>query len=142
MDKPWYKEGVRFKCTECGKCCTGGPGYVWVNEEEIVEMAAFLKIDPQNFREKYVRKTTTGKLSLIEKQHHDCIFLKDKKCQIYGARPTQCKTFPFWPDNLRSQEIWDSLKESCEGVDSEASLVPFETIEKQLLIQIKRNKND
>ena len=37
--EPWYKEGLRFKCTECGKCCTGAPGYVWVNKEEVAEMA-------------------------------------------------------------------------------------------------------
>ena len=32
---PWYKDGLRFQCTGCGDCCTGGPGYVWVNQAEI-----------------------------------------------------------------------------------------------------------
>ena len=21
--EPWYKDGLRFKCTGCGDCCTG-----------------------------------------------------------------------------------------------------------------------
>jgi Fe-S-cluster containining protein len=39
-DKPWYKEGLRFKCTACGDCCTGAPGFVWVNKEEMEALAA------------------------------------------------------------------------------------------------------
>jgi hypothetical protein len=41
MDEhPWYKDGLRFTCTGCGDCCTGAPGYVWVNKEEIEALAA------------------------------------------------------------------------------------------------------
>ena len=32
---PWYAAGLRFFCTQCGDCCSGAPGFVWVNEEEI-----------------------------------------------------------------------------------------------------------
>ena len=28
----WYSEGLRFECTQCGACCSGEPGYVWVDE--------------------------------------------------------------------------------------------------------------
>ncbi|MFM7740581.1 MAG: YkgJ family cysteine cluster protein, partial [Planctomycetota bacterium] len=28
--EPWYKDGLRFQCSQCGDCCTGGAGYVWV----------------------------------------------------------------------------------------------------------------
>ena len=31
----WYQAGLRFGCTQCGNCCSGPPGYVWVNREEI-----------------------------------------------------------------------------------------------------------
>ena len=43
--KPWYRDGLRFHCTECGNCCTGAPGYVWVNKAEIEELAALLEVD-------------------------------------------------------------------------------------------------
>ena len=31
MAEPWYRDGLRFECTRCGHCCTGAPGYVWVD---------------------------------------------------------------------------------------------------------------
>ena len=30
---PWYRDGLRFTCTRCGNCCTGAPGYVWVDAD-------------------------------------------------------------------------------------------------------------
>ncbi|MFM1805538.1 MAG: hypothetical protein RL136_2417, partial [Planctomycetota bacterium] len=30
---PWYAEGLRFECTQCGNCCSGGPGAVWFTPE-------------------------------------------------------------------------------------------------------------
>ncbi|NGX61597.1 MAG: hypothetical protein K940chlam9_01084 [Chlamydiae bacterium] len=62
----WYQKGLSFACTECGKCCTGSPGYVWVPEKEIEEMAAFLKISVQEFRKLYIRRVGPRE-SLIEK---------------------------------------------------------------------------
>ena len=39
-DLPWYHAGLKFTCTQCGDCCSGTPGYVWVTNEEIVALAA------------------------------------------------------------------------------------------------------
>ena len=33
--QPWYAAGLQFGCTECGNCCAGAPGYVWISTEEI-----------------------------------------------------------------------------------------------------------
>ena len=33
--KTLVPRGLRFECTQCGDCCTGAPGYVWVNKAEI-----------------------------------------------------------------------------------------------------------
>src|SRR6266404_2835548 len=41
MSEPWYENGLRFECTRCGHCCTGPSGYVWVNDEEIDQIAAY-----------------------------------------------------------------------------------------------------
>ena len=115
--KPWYQEGLKFKCTGCGKCCTGSPGYVWIEEEEIEEMAKFLNISVKEFKCKYTR-FAHGRLALLEKKvSYDCIFLKDKKCLLYEARPRQCKQFPFWPHILKSKESWEEAKKECEGID-------------------------
>ena len=122
---PWYKEGLRFKCTECGKCCTGSSGYVWVTEEEICSMAMVLNIPPDLFKRKYTR-SSGNRTALIEKKalngDYDCIFLKDKKCQVYQARPKQCRTFPWWPEHLKSEENWKLAAQECEGINDEAPL--------------------
>ncbi|NGX40106.1 MAG: hypothetical protein KR126chlam1_01446 [Chlamydiae bacterium] len=133
MSKPWYKKGLRFACTECGKCCTGEPGYVWIIQEEIEDMAAFLKITVPEFIKSYTREVS-GQLSLKEyPRTYDCIFLNGGKCSVYGARPKQCRTFPFWSDNLKSKEAWEETARKCEGINHEhAPLIPLSQIQKQL----------
>lgn len=130
---PWYKGGLRFACTECGKCCTGASGYVWVTEEEIIAMAGQLNISVDLFVRRYIRQRD-NRYALIEKKtaggEYDCIFLKDKKCQVYQARPVQCRTFPWWKENLNSEASWKKAGEECEGINDEAPLVPFEEIER------------
>jgi uncharacterized protein len=134
----WYSEGLKFKCTECGKCCTGAPGYVWVNEKEMEAMAAFLNITLKEFMRKYIRRV--GKrYSLVEsKQNFDCVFLKEKKCQIYAARPTQCRTYPWWQQNLRSQQAWEETARTCEGIHPDAPLVSFDVIDEQKNLHEKK----
>ena len=39
-------------------------------------------------------------------------------CTIYPVRPRQCRTFPFWPENLESPEAWEEATETCHGVGS------------------------
>lgn len=129
---PWYKNGLYFTCTGCGKCCTGSPGYVWITQEESLAIANYLGLPLEEFLKKYTR-SIFGRLSLREDQiNYDCVFLKDNKCQIYEVRPKQCRTFPWWKENLSSEKAWKNLRSYCEGVDhTEAPLVPFDTIEKE-----------
>lgn len=133
----WFENGLRFKCTECGKCCTGSPGYVWVDDEEIKQMAAYLNLSVPEFARRYLRRKE-NRWSIIEltKNNFDCIFLKDKKCQIYPVRPKQCRTFPWWPQNLKSEKAWEEAAKFCEGIQQNAPIVPYETIETQLNIQL------
>jgi uncharacterized protein len=127
---PWYKDGLNFQCTECGKCCTGGPGAVWVTPEEIASLADRVGLSIAAFREQYTRKIGS-RISLIEKpDSYDCIFLRGKKCAVYENRPKQCRTFPWWPSNLASKKDWDEVE--CEGINPEAPLVPFEEIDRCL----------
>ncbi len=132
---PWYKDGLRFKCTECGKCCTGSPGNVWVSEQEMSSISKLLNISIELFKRKYVRQRN-NRFALIEKksQNNDCIFLKDNKCLIYQARPKQCRTFPWWRENLNSEDSWKSAAEDCEGINDKAPLVPLNEIEQMLQI--------
>ena len=129
---PWYKDGLRFQCTECGKCCSGTPGFVWVGEEEMMAMANALNISIDLFKRRYVRQRD-NRYALVEQksknsQDYHCIFLKDKKCLVYQARPIQCRTFPWWPENLNSEESWQLAAKECEGINDQAPLVPYSQI--------------
>jgi uncharacterized protein len=103
-------------------------------------MALFLQISLKEFMRLYTRRVGQRYSLLESKKSYDCIFLKEKKCRVYGARPTQCRTYPFWPHILRSEASWEETAHTCEGIDSDAPNVSFEAIEEQHLIQLNRNE--
>lgn len=111
----WYKDGLQFECTQCGKCCTGKPGYVWIKIEDMHRIAEFLGIRFRDFLSKYVRKVGS-RWSLIERANGDCVFY-ESGCKIYPVRPTQCSTFPFWPENLEKPGNWRETAKQCEGIN-------------------------
>jgi Fe-S-cluster containining protein len=129
--KPWYKDGLRFKCTGCGDCCTGAPGFVWVNNEEIATLAAEVGLGEEAFEEKYVRTIGVRK-SLNELENFDCVFFdgKTRKCKVYNARPRQCRTWPFWDSNVRTPEAWAATCNVCPGSGT-GMLYQLEVIEEQ-----------
>ncbi len=115
-EQPWYADGLRFTCTQCGDCCTGAPGFVWVNKEEIAALAKMVDMDVEEFEKQYVRKIGIRK-SLREFPNGDCVFFDNEKrgCTVYEARPRQCKTWPFWDSNIRSPEAWEATCQNCPG---------------------------
>jgi Fe-S-cluster containining protein len=56
------------------------------------------------------------KLSFIETDNYDCIFWAKSGCEIYEARPIQCRSYPFWNTHLFSHRDWADLGVSCPGV--------------------------
>ena len=137
--QPWYAAGLKFTCSQCGNCCTGGPGFVWISKPEIARLAEHLRLTPQQVVEKYCRKID-GQFSLKESRNargeYDCVFLTEEKverptgprsnetvtltrrgCSIYSVRPLQCRTWPFWDGNLASKANWDRAAERCHGMN-------------------------
>jgi Fe-S-cluster containining protein len=128
----WFKDGLQFECTGCGNCCTGGPGYVWITDDEIARLAEFLKLSVPDVLKRYCRKLS-GHISLKEKVpndkgEYDCIFLQEippekegeqpkRICTVYPVRPLQCSTWPFWDGNLSSRRAWDAAGKRCPGVN-------------------------
>lgn len=130
-DKPWYSDGLKFTCTGCGDCCTGAPGFVWVNQEEIEGLAKLTGAQVDEFEKQYVRKVGIRK-SLKEFPNGDCVFFDNEKrsCNVYSARPRQCKTWPFWDSNLRTPESWKETCEHCPG-SGKGKLYQLDEIETQ-----------
>ncbi len=124
----WYRDGLCFSCTQCGNCCSGPPGYVWVTKADIERIARFLgrpdgKLDKSQVRRVGLRH------SLTEKPDGDCIFLVREgdvaRCSIYSVRPMQCRTWPFWTENLRSNDAWNEVhRTTCPGMNKGRRFMP------------------
>lgn len=131
-DQRWYQDGLRFQCTQCGNCCTGAPGYVWVNKQEVQQLAAQMGMaSQQEFEDQYVRRIGIRK-SLREFPNGDCVFFdtESRRCSVYQARPRQCRSWPFWDSNLRDPAAWEDTCRICPG-SGRGKLYSIETIETQ-----------
>lgn len=116
MTKPWYADGLRFTCTQCGDCCRthGEYAHVFLSVEDVTRLAGFLKMDRKEFLREYtVREDeVTWRLAWPEEA---CIFLGEKGCTVYEGRPMQCRTWPFWPENLK-KKVWETeVVADCPG---------------------------
>lgn len=130
-EEPWYKDGLRFTCTQCGKCCTGDPGYVWLTDEEVTAIAASLGEPRHEFLAMRTHKAK-GRITLREKADGDCVLYDPRKgCTVYRHRPMQCRTWPFWESNLESPEKWERTEAICPG-SGEGELIPVEEIVKRM----------
>ena len=136
-DPEWYAKGLRFSCSQCGNCCTGAPGIVAFSPEEGEAMAKRLDMSVGDFHRRFARKVN-GAWSLPERKTsfgYDCVFLDREStpgvagCRLYEDRPKQCRTWPFWPENLESPQAWEEAKANtpCPGM-GRGTLVPIESI--------------
>jgi uncharacterized protein len=88
---------------------------VWVSPEEIEALARYRGQTVEEFSVKFVRQVG-HRFSLIERPGGDCIFWdKSAGCTVYPARPTQCQTWPFWPENVELPEDWEHVRSVCPG---------------------------
>jgi Fe-S-cluster containining protein len=133
MASPSYESGLRFTCTQCGHCCTGAPGFVWVDDADLAAIAEHRGETLEEVRGLYSRWTPRGR-TLREKDNGDCVFYDRKAgCTVYPARPPQCHTWPFWESNVATPEAWDKTCEVCPG-SGRGELIPAEEITRRLKI--------
>ena len=101
------KEGFDFAfdttgCDTCaGNCCIGESGYIWINAQEIKNLALHLNLSIDEVKFRYLNKIgykySIKEVELPNNSFACCFFdLEKRKCSIYDYRPTQCRTFPFW----------------------------------------------
>jgi len=104
--KHFYKDGIRFKCQGEGKCCVtrGRYGYVYLSFSDRRRLAAHFRMSTTAFTAAFTKKVD----GLYELRYtgRDCPFLRDYRCAVYEARPWQCRTWPFWPENMNSV-VWE-----------------------------------
>ena len=142
------EKGIRFKCQGSGNCCVsrGSYGYVYLSKKDIKTLSIGLKTTQKKFIKNYCDETD-GFIHLkeLKKNKGNCIFLIDKRCSVYKSRPIQCRTWPFWPENMNTKTWNNDIAKNCPGV-GKGKVKTKKEILKQVQIDYKnelniRNKN-
>ena len=135
--KKWWSEGVRFECQGSGQCCVsrGQYGYVYLTLEDRQNMGRLMKITTSEFTRKFCAKTD-GVYHVADGPTPDCQFLKNNRCEVYQARPMQCRTWPFWPEVMAPKAWAKEVAAFCPGV-GKGKVVDAATIRETLDKQIK-----
>jgi Fe-S-cluster containining protein len=109
-------EALRFECQPgCTACCTQR-GFVYLSDADIHRAAAFVQMSPADFERKFIYRTRK-RARLRVPRDANCHFLLDGGCSIHPAKPTQCRTFPFWPELVDSRRAWRQAARFCPGID-------------------------
>lgn len=111
-----FSEGIRFSCQGSGKCCMsrGAYGYVYFDLEDRRRMARCLGLTTLQFTRRYLDKSE-GWFHLKHPER-DCLFLEKKRCTVYEGRPRQCRTWPFWPENMQAKTWTKEIAAFCPGI--------------------------
>lgn len=130
----WWRDGLPFACTQCGKCCEarGEVAHVYVGEEDQERLAGHLGLSRRAFLSRYTRSEDGGYRGLRFVDGR-CIFLDGTRCRVHEAKPTQCRTWPFWPELLASPEAYrEEVQDFCPGSRAPGPVVPAASIARQL----------
>ena len=121
---------IRFTCQPgCTNCCNQ-KGYVYLTEADVTRAAAFLEIPQELFEKRFIYRSRRL-IRLRKPLRSQCHFLRTGACSIHPAKPTQCRTFPFWPDLLVDEEDWKATKAYCPGIGV-GNFVPLAEVERSL----------
>jgi Fe-S-cluster containining protein len=118
MNEKWYEEGLRFECLpDCSACCSDHGEYtaLYLTAGDVRRLAKYFSITQAEFKKRYT--TIEDDDLLLQMDQPDCPFLNEGLCEVYDSRPIQCRTFPFWKENLKSRRTWIKLCEFCPGID-------------------------
>lgn len=130
----FYKKfRLRFECTRCGHCCVAGGNYhVFLEPGEAEAIRGHLGLSRSWFRRRYLAWSQGGERVLASREDGRCIFLDAAgHCRVYGARPVQCRTYPFWPELVTRRSAWEKERRRCEGI-GRGPVVTVERIETAL----------
>ena len=110
-----------FDCHRCGHCCSGGSGYIWVEEAELEGLARAKGMELSAFAESYLRRvpdprTGEERLSLREERGRCALLEGTNECSVYTARPAHCSQFPYWPSVMEDEEGFEQARSTCPGI--------------------------
>ncbi len=140
-EKNWWDSGIRFECQGSGQCCVSRDeyGYVYMTKEDRIRMAQALGLSTSAFTKQYCDKED-GIYHLVDGPEGRCHFLEGHRCGIYEGRPTQCRTWPFWPEVMNAKTWKKEVADFCPGV-GQGKLWSKEEIQTQLRLQKESEEN-
>jgi len=132
---------LRFECTGCGACCTGGHGhFVETSTREREAIRIHLGLSRHWFRRRYLTRVDEEILGIRLNPDGRCPFLgRDNRCRVYAVRPRQCRTYPWWPELIENGKDWQDEARRCEGMNR-GHVVPLSHIERALARERCREK--
>tara|TARA_B110000116_G_C16611584_1_gene479664 strand:+ start:66 stop:515 length:450 start_codon:yes stop_codon:yes gene_type:complete len=112
------KEKINFKCQGSSNCCVSrnSYGYVYLDKNDTKKLSNYVKLSIKKFLKIYCDETDGFTHFKENNKNGKCQFLSKKKCTIYNARPTQCRTWPFWDENMNAKTWNEEISKFCPGI--------------------------
>ena len=99
------KDQVSFQCRLCGDCCRGLEGQLMLEPPDAYRLGRHLRAsgavaEIEDVYAKYAHVSMLAEgipifLMNTVGADHACVFLKERRCTIYRARPRVCRLYPF-----------------------------------------------
>ncbi len=105
----------------CGFCCHGETT-VSLNEVDRTRMVEALGLPVEQIEERYWRRT--GAVVQMKVVDGHCIFYENG-CSVHAGRPWQCRQWPLHPSILADENNFETIKESCPGINRDLSYREF-----------------
>ena len=128
-----YQNGIHFECQGSSNCCVsrGAYGFVYLSKKDITKLSNFTNLKTADFIDLYCEKTDGFTHFKERKKDGSCQFLDKKKCSVYQARPTQCRTWPFWSENMKVKNWNEDISRFCPGINK-GKIINAEDIKKNI----------
>ena len=141
MQTKIFEKGIKFKCQGSSNCCVsrGSYGFVFLSKKDLKKLAKFFAIPIKKFELEYCQKTNDFTHLKEINKNGNCIFLDNKRCSVYKSRPTQCRTWPFWANNMNSKTWNKEVINFCPGI-GKGKIINRKSIEKLLKIDLEDEK--
>lgn len=120
-------EALRFECQPgCITCCDRY-GFVYLTEDDLQKISAYVGMTTAAFEAKYVYRTK-NQVRLRKPRVAECHFLLKRAdgtggCKVHAVKPVQCRTYPYWPELIEYPDVWEHEATRCPGINKGEKLI-------------------
>jgi Fe-S-cluster containining protein len=115
VKKQFYKDGIRFECRVKAGAAYHEGLRVCISRLTTGGALPLTSAYRRRSLPRWYAEKEDG-LYHLKYTDKDCPFLKSDRCEVYESRPWQCRTWPFWPENMDSDRWEREVAAYCPGV--------------------------